>query len=56
MGTRPMRPAVGIVGEIEMMGEKEIGIRLHTPPRRKTSVRRWIQKNRTGFLFTILPK
>lgn len=37
-----------------MMGEKEIGIRLHTPPRRKTSMRRWIQKNRTGFLF-ILP-
>lgn len=37
-----------------MMGEKEIGIRLHTPPRPKSSVRRWIQKNRTGFLF-ILP-
>jgi ABC-type sugar transport system permease subunit len=37
-----------------MMGQKEIGIGLHSPPQRKSSVRRWIQRNRAGFLF-ILP-
>jgi ABC-type sugar transport system permease subunit len=37
-----------------MMGHKEIGLQLNSSARRKPTVRRWIQKNRTGFLF-ILP-
>ncbi len=37
-----------------MIGQKATDIRLHSAPQRKSGVRRWLQRNRTGFLF-ILP-